>query len=325
VTLEPVEPLAGRADRILLTGVARSGTSWLVRALARSSDTCHYYEPDNVDADPSGRRTPGARGFGPYPVLLPGSDGEPFRPVWDAVFAGRLPRRRGLGLLAARAVSRLPPSIRSPLVHTTSRALTALPGGPARTVVKSIYALFSLDWIADRYQPRTLVLQRHPFNVVASWRELAIPMFDLAQRADIREHFLQPLGLEPIPPDCSELTRIAWHVGLLTTVLGDALDRHPQWLLLDHEDLCVDPIARIHDVFGRLGLPWTPEAKQFLADNNRPGTGFQVSRVAKDQRDRWRSRFTDAEVDEVTAVLSGFPRQGWVRAPTPASGSESDT
>jgi hypothetical protein len=315
------ELLPGRDDRILLVGVARSGTSWLVRALSRSVDTRHYYEPDNVDADPTGVRPVGARGFGPYPVLLPDGNGEPFRPIWDAAFAGRLPRRRGLGLVAARTAARLPNSLRSPLVHTTSRVLRSLPGGPSRTVVKTIYAVFSLDWLVDRYDPRTLVLQRHPLNVVASWRELEIPMFDIAERIEIRRHFLEPLDLAPPPPGASELSRIAWHVGLLTTVVGDALDRHPGWMLLDHESLCVDPIPRIQDVFRRVGLPWTAEAETFLADNNRPGTGFQVSRVAKDQAERWRTRFTDAELREVTDVLAQFPRHGWVRPPAAETGT----
>ena len=90
---EPVE----RGDRVLLVGVARSGTSWVGRAFGRAPHVRFYYEPDNIDADPTGERPAGGRGFGPYPMMAPGQDDTPFSPVWDWVFSGRSPFSNSAG------------------------------------------------------------------------------------------------------------------------------------------------------------------------------------------------------------------------------------
>ena len=86
---------APRRDRVVLIGVARSGTSWLSRAASRARGVRYYYEPDNVDAHPTGAPPPGRRGFGPYPIIDPDDAGTAFTPLWDLVFAGRWPFSRG--------------------------------------------------------------------------------------------------------------------------------------------------------------------------------------------------------------------------------------
>jgi len=303
----------GRADRVLLLGIARSGTSWLGRALATAEGVRFYYEPDNVDADPEGLSPAGGRGFGPYPIIEPGDPYSVFGPLWDTVFVGKLPRLRGWRLNAARALLRMPPRLRDPVIRGTALVASRLPAKHRCTVVKSIYAVFCVDWLVERYQPRVVVVQRNPLNVVSSWRQLNIPLFDVAHRPAIREHYLEPRGFDPPGRDMSELGRIAWHVGFLTTVLGEATDRHPGSLIITHEDLCADPPTRFREVFDGLGLTWTPEVDRFLVDSNRPGEGLQPIRVTSDQPARWRSRLTDSEVAEVADVLARFPRGGWLR------------
>ncbi len=316
--MDPVEALTapgGRPDRILLVGVARSGTSWLGRAMGRAPGVRYYHEPDNVDAESAAAGRAGARGFGPYPIVRGAAAEAAFAPLWDMAFAGRLPRMRGWKLQASRAALRLPRPVRDPLVRQAAGVAARLPGGPQCTVVKSIYATFSVDWLVARYQPRVVAIQRNPLNVVSSWRQLDMPLFDLLERPAIRAHCRDCWGVDASPGDLSPLGRIAWAVGLLSGVLGDAAERHPEWLFLTHEDLCTDPVARFRAVFDRVGLAWSPEVEEFLTGSNRPGEGFAEVRVASEQPDRWRTRLSDAEVEEVGEVLRLFPRQGWLRAP----------
>jgi hypothetical protein len=311
-------PAVRARHRILLVGTARSGTSWLGYAMGRAPGARFYYEPDNVDADPTEANSAGRRGFGPYPLIEPGEDDNTFTPLWDMVFSGRFPFSAGGKQRlrpAARAVLQMPRAIRDPIVRRAATLSTRLPSRPGWTIVKSIYATFSLDWLTQRYQPQVVAIQRHPFNVVSSWRQLKIPLFDLAGRPAMRERFLHPLGIQPPAADASELTQIAWHVGLLTHVLGDAVDRHPDWHLATHEDLCADPSRRIHDIFDRVGLTWTSGVERFLTENDQPGEGLKPVRVTAEQPDRWRQRLSPAEVAEIQDELAKFPRRGWVRQP----------
>jgi hypothetical protein len=287
--------------------------------MAATPGTLHYYEPDNVDSDPTGTRPIGRSGFGPYPIIEPGDNGGQFRALWDAAFAGRLPKvqgiDRGAKLQAVRAVMKLPRAVREPLIDIGSRLLVALPGGPERTAIKTIYGAFSLDWLVNRFDPKVVILQRNPLNVVSSWRELQIPDFDLTYRPALLARYRDRFEGDPLDATASDLTKKAWQVGLLTTAIGDALERHPTWLLVNHEDLCIDPVVRIREVCERVGMPWSAEVERFLDDSNKPGQGLKPQRVTKEQPNRWRGRLSDDEVEEINSVLARFPRRGWIREP----------
>jgi hypothetical protein len=220
-------------------------------------------------------------------------------------------------LAAARLLLRLPATVRDPLVRDLAHALGSLPHSRRRRVVKSIYSPFALEWLTDRYRPLVVILQRHPLNVVSSWREMGLPQFDLATRPGILNRHALPGGLHPPASGASELLRIAWCVGLLSTVLGEAADRHPDWVLATHEDLCADPGGTMRVIAGRLGLAWSAEIDRFLAESDRPGRGLAPVRVTGEQPQRWLARLTPHEAEEVTDMLGRFPRHGWVREPLP--------
>lgn len=64
--------MSPRPGRTVLIGVARSGRrGWDETSGARRVH--FYYEPDNIDADPSGLEPVGGDGLGPYPVIDAGS------------------------------------------------------------------------------------------------------------------------------------------------------------------------------------------------------------------------------------------------------------
>jgi hypothetical protein len=310
--------MEARKDRILVVGTARSGTSWLAKALAQAANASHYPEPDNFDVEHPGKQ-PGYLGIGPYPLLDPGEEPASVTPLWDFIFSGRIPTSRRVQLIAGRRFVRLPRHIRDPVFRLAARTMSRLPGGPTHRVVKSIYIMFSLDWIVERYRPQVVVIQRNPLNVVSSWVKLGISSFDLATRPQIRERHLDRLGVAPPRPAATPLEVAAWTVGLLTTVLAEAVEKRPQWPVILHEDLCVEPRAKFHQVYDDVGLTWTEASERYLVDSDRPGEGLRPVRVTREQPDRWKQRLTPGEVTMIEEVLCRFPSRGWIRRPEEAS------
>lgn len=309
--------VSGRADRILVAGIARSGSSWVIDALRATPGTKCWYEPDNIDADPMGKKPVGSSGFGPYPMISPGDDGGVHKNLWDVIYKGRVPvaRRGNLLMPLAKPLMKLPKPILHPLFRVGTAIFAAMPGGSDRVAVKSVFTAFCLDWLAQQYDLKVVVLQRNPLSIVASWRDLKIPLFDLSTRPRlIKEYGDRYIGDPPKEED-SELTKIAWQIGLVTMAMGDSLDRHPEWLLVDHEDLCVEPVAKFKILCERLSIPWSEGVEHFLDSSNRPGEGFEPIRVTSEQIDKWRKRLTAEEVEEISGVLSRFPRKGWVSEP----------
>lgn len=305
----------GRVGRVLLLGVARSGTRWLATALGHTEGTRLVKEPDNVTA----------HDFGPYPVIDPNAAALHYRALWDLAFSARVPSGEapGWGLRAGRAALRLPRGVRDPLLHRTAQVIAAWPGRAQGVVVKSIYAQFAVEWLLRNYRPKVIVIQRHPLNVVSSWLELGVDGFDLLSRPILRERYLERLGIPQPERSASRTQLTATWVGLLSTALAEHVEHHPEWLLVTHEDLCEEPEASMYRVCMRLGLSWTDDVARFLADSNRPGEGFSNVRVTREQSTRWRQRLTDSQITEIEAVLAQFPQRGWIREPgtVPSAGA----
>jgi hypothetical protein len=312
--LESQGVIPGRADRVLVLGPGRSGTRWLATAMGHAVGTRLVKEPDNVDANPEGRG-PGRLGFGPYP-LIEATDAAPqFRALWDLAFAARVPNQAGWRIAAGRAALRLPRTVRDPLLRRTAQAISALPGRAPHVVVKSIYAPFYAEWLVRNYDPKVVVIQRNPLNVISSWIDVGMHGFDLLDRPVIRERYLDPLGLAAQTGDRTPLQEAARCIGLITMVLAEHVAQHPEWLLVTHEDLCVDPAVRIREVCERAGLPWSDDVRRFLQESDRPGTGFSNVRVTREQPTRWRGRLDDQQVAEINEILGRFPTRGWIRPP----------
>ena len=109
----------------------------------------------------------------------------------------------------------------------------------------------------------------------------------------------------------SVLSRAAWLLGLLTSALKDAVERHPEWHVVAHEDLCREPNERFRALAETIGLAWDPAVDRLLEETNRPGTGYEASRERASLPDAWRSRLSPAQISESMDVLRGFPIADW--------------
>jgi Sulfotransferase family len=309
---------SARADRILVVGTARAGTSWLARSLGQAAHTRYYPEPDNIDSEHDGKE-PGYLGFGPYPVVDPGEAPPSLASLWDFIFLGRIPASRRVQLAAGRRFVKLPRTVRDPMFRLAAKTMSHLPGGPSYRVVKSIYVMFALDWIIDRYNPQIVLIQRNPLNVVSSWMQLGISSFDLSSRPELQERHVSRIGVGPPAPDAPPLDLAAWSVGLLTTVLAEAHAQHPEWPLYVHEDLCERSQDKIRRIYDDLGLTWTEASTRFLQESDRPGEGLRPVRVTSEQPDRWKQRLTSEQATRIQEILSRFPSRGWIRQPAAAA------
>ncbi len=320
---DKLQVVQGRHDRILVAGISRSGSSWVIDALRTTPGTKCWYEPDYIDSDPNGKKPAGSTGFGPYPVIEPGSDGGVHKALWDVVYNGKIPvtRRGNILIPLAKPFLKLPKPILHPLFKLGTKVFTAVPGvAPERVAVKSVFTAFCIEWIVETYDPKVVMLQRNPLSIVSSWRDLKTPVFDLATRPHVLENYRDRYEGDPPKESDSELTKIAWAVGLITTVMSDSLERHPEWLLVNHEDLCIDSPAKFKTLCERLEIPWSESVTEFLKRSNRPGEGLETKRITEEQVDKWKKKLNSEEVEEITEVLNRFPRKGWVRIPSERSG-----
>jgi hypothetical protein len=149
---------------------------------------------------------------------------------------------------------------------------------------------------------------RNPLNVIASWLDLNYQPWPLDTHPALTARYLEELEAPRPQAGWSRIERLAWEMGVLMSALEAGARRNPEWLVVQHEDVCIDPQTRFMQICTEVGLEWSERAERFLNETNQPGTGYVVRRITGDQPDRWRSRLDDQQAAEITAVVSAFPR-----------------
>ena len=303
--------------RVLVAGLPRSGTTWVGEVLGRCTGARYLHEPDNHLVRPEAWWA--KRRLGPYPELRagaahqPGAGGGDYERLWAAAFTGGLrpsPLYAGLQVLQRAGAPRVSGRL-------ASRQLPRPAPGPL--VVKSVHCARSLDWVAELFGPAVVVVERHPFGVIASWRKLGWDDFLDRDPAALR-HSVAVLGVDPPGRRASWLERAAWHYGVLSSYLALAGRRHPEWVVVRHEVLCGGPEPAFGRLAARLGLHFGTEAARFLAASNRPGDGYSTNRLWHEQVDGGRRRLAPAERTLVEATLQRF--SGALPLPAPDAQEE---
>lgn len=304
----------GRVRPVLVAGPPRSGTTWVEQVLGLAANTSSINEPDNDTQVPFALKA--KRTLGRYPLLDPGDEApEDYERLWDGAFAGikyaRNPRwKAGKLLLKLADKNEFRKALCTqvePRLSLKLRAAIALASPPSQespadnVVVKSVHSSFSVSWIAERWQPKVVVVLRHPFNVVGSWAELgwgAGGGCSLFERSLVRQRYLDPMGI-PVPQKgATSIELLTWQIALLTSALEKTAGAHPDWHVVWHESLCLDPITKFKELFYKLGLTWTKEAESFLDS---------TTRVTSAQPGRWRTRLESDQVEKIRRVVSSFP------------------
>jgi hypothetical protein len=304
--------------RILLAGVPRSGTSWTGQAFGVTPGARYVDEPDGF-RDAFAFKV--MMTFGEYANLVPGDVAPEYRRLWAGAFAGGV-RASGPGArfaewtyhragTPARQRARRGDQVSPWLAAALRTAVPPVADTRARHVVaKSVQCPLAVEWIAHEFDPRVVVLFRHPLNTIASWRDMG---FVASGARNPREHAVLTevaaarWGVGPPPVDAPDMAQHAFEFGVLTNALADAVARHPEWIVARHEDLCIDAPTRLRELGERVGLEWDDAADRFVRESDREGAGFATTRVAREQADRWRDRLSAEDVDAIRAVLHAFP------------------
>ncbi len=312
--------------KILIAGTARCGSTWAANVLGRADQSRSVYEPDGPRSDILGAMV--ATRLGEYPVLQPGQRSGWYRLVWDLAFSGGWPWDNvETARAAGRRMVRIPPLMRDYLVAGLAEGTRRVRRGPRNVLVKSVNSAFSLEWIAQRYQPRVLVLRRNPLNVVSSW--VVLNMWSdrpIGQHPAVRERYLAPIGVTAPDNGASAVRIAAFNVGLLTRALRQAAAEHPEWIVASHDQLCIDPETGFRDLTARLGLRWTPAMTDYLRKSDDPSFTVHggtpkfhpnaVSSTTTDSRrdqqaSQFKRRLTPAQADEAREVLASFDLAEW--------------
>lgn len=311
-TALPVTSGAGLVSRgapILVTGMTRSGTTWVANMLDASGDVVYVNEPLNPVHPPG--RSPGllrAPELHRYQYICK-ENGAPWAEAYRDLL--RLRYRPLLELRKNHA-----PSDFARAGRYTWNFLRGRLGGK-RLLIADPFAVFSAEWFSRKYNFQVVVLVRHPAAIVSS-------RMRLRWSADFSELLAQPLLMNgPLAPFRLDVERLAREDGdmleegaVLWRLIYDAVDqlrrRVPEIIVVRHEDLSLDPLGCFAELYGRLELPSGEKAQRAItdatsADNPSELSTSQPHAVRLNSRaavGSWRKHLTEEEIERIRSLTA---------------------
>jgi hypothetical protein len=293
----------------LVTGIHRSGTTWVGKMLAASQEVAYVSEPLNVHHRPGVLRVPTRYWY----TYLCADNQADFLPALRETVGLRYHLGREIGSL--RSVKDVGRMLRDFGWFTRGRLRQA------RALLKDPFAVFSAPWFAGQLGCRVIIMVRHPLPFVSSLKRLGWS-FDfrnlLVQPLLMRDH-LEPYRAEmerqiSAPQDVIDQGSLLWR--MVYAVVDGFRAAYPDFVVVRHEDLSCQPLERFRDLYASLGLDFTPEVQQALAEASQSSNPEELSAqrvhaVKLDSRanlDNWRKRLTEAEVSRIcglTAEVAG--------------------
>jgi hypothetical protein len=247
-----------RVAPILVTGIARSGTSWVGKMLQASGEVVYLNEPLNVRHPPGLLlRKPAAYR---YQCITKDNEAEYLDsflallrlepPFWSALRQGYWP---GDFLRAAK--------------YSKDFLLGRIRG--RRALLKDPLAVFSIPWFSQRLGCDVVAVVRHPAAVVDSHKRLSwrTDFRDLLAQRQLCEDYLGPFVAEmkemlKRPDDMIGNTSLLWRMVYHT--LAEQKKRMRSIEVVRYEDLALDPVLEYQRLYLKLGLSMDDAARQTI-------------------------------------------------------------
>ena len=290
-----MRPPAGKSSSILVTGMPRSGTTWVGRMLFASERLGYVNEPFNLAYSPGTLRIPVDHW---YVYVIPENEHR-FLLNLQELLEFRYPLARELRRCRSR----------TDVQHTLKMWQSSVRSRGRRPLVKEPHAVFSAEWFARRLGSEVVITVRHPAAVVSSWKRLGWS-FDFAhlleQPALVRD-WLGPFEREMEAALASSrdlVDRVALLWRLIYAVVAEYERSFPEFVVLRHEDLSYEPVERFAALYERLSLPFTSEVREAVAasssgDNPRETSienPYATQIASRANLENWKRRLSKEEI-----------------------------
>ena len=302
---------------ILVTGAHRTGTTWVGKMLAASRQTAYLSEPLNLWHRPGVLRTPLQHWY----TYICAENEQAYLPALQETLAFRYHAWQEIrSLRSGKDALRM---TRDWGIFTRGWLLSQRP------LLKDPFAIFSAPWFHDRLGCQVVVTVRHPAAFASSLKRLGWN-FDFGHLLD--QPLLMRDLLEPYRPQMQAMLAtpqdVIGQAGLLWQityqVVAGFCARYPDFRVVRHEDLSLDPLGGFQKLYQALGLDFTPAAQKTILDSSNSENPAEVSQkavhaVRLDSRanlDNWKRRLQPQEIERVRRLTQAtvqhfYPDLAW--------------
>jgi hypothetical protein len=283
---------------ILVTGAHRSGTTWVGKMLAADHNTAYISEPLNV-----------AHRRGVYRANVK----HWYQYITDENEADYLSDFQQLLNFRYHLFAELV-SLRSQKDFLRmGRDLSIFAKGKLlgqRALLKDPFAVFSTPWFAQKLNCKVVITIRHPGGFASSLKRLDWP-FDFRSLLDqpmlMRDHLeADRADMEAMPADdIVGQSALLWRT--IYRSVHSTLSLFPDFKLVRHEDLSLDPVAGYKSLYESLGLTFDDKVRDTILNSSSSENPTELSKkkvhsVKLDSRanmNNWKKRLTPEEITRI--------------------------
>lgn len=294
-------PTLSRIDNrpIVVTGIHRSGSTWVGNVIAKSSAVKYIHEPFN-----------GMCPMGICAIKLPHTymhlsqkNGLDFYPALNNMF--QLKYDLAAGLKAADGFADYLRLAKHSALSLNDRVCKKVP------LMKDPMAVLSTEWLAQTFGAAILILVRHPAAFVSSCYQLGwgFHFENFANQPVLMDTYFRDFKAEiedytQGSYDIIDKLSLLWK--LIYSVVARYQQRYPNWLILRYEDICSNPVTNFDNIFRHCKLEKTAEVSAFIKESTgaaQPKNIFKnihsIKRDTQKQVAIWKQRLSQAEIDRV--------------------------
>ncbi len=289
---------------ILVTGAHRSGTTWVGKMLAANPQTAYVSEPLNVWRR---RGVYGAEVSRWYQYITPENEAA-YLPAFYETLAFKYHLLDEIKSIRSR----------KDFLRMGRDFFTFAQGRirRQRPLLKDPFAVFSAPWFAQRLNCQVVITVRHPAAFASSLKRLNWP-FDfqdlLNQPALMRDYLEQDRAeMEACPPgDVVAQAALLWR--MIYRAVDSMRAQRPDFRIVRHEDLSLDPLGGFKDLYDWLELPFTPQVRETILNSSSSENPTELSTkkvhsVKLDSRaniENWKKRLTPEEIETIRSLTAG--------------------
>lgn len=311
---------------ILVTGSHRSGSTWIGSTIAKEPTIGYIHEPFNPDYYPHqiGRYTARFK----YWFMYISSENEQacLRELEDTL-AFRYKLTPALQELLINKSHREP--IESLRILRECLLCSRHQFFQARPLVKDPIALFSAEWMAEKFEMNVIISIRHPAAFVGSLKvaNWHYPFAHFLEQKLLIEGFLSPFKAEiqdlvdrKSNSDVDEIDQAALLWKIMHYRILKYQEDHPDWLFVRHEDISQDPLKEFETIFDYLNLDYSESLQKIIRQYTSAKDSQQDLKTYSEKASRamdskaniksWQKRLSESEVmrirERVEDIASKF-------------------
>jgi glycosyltransferase involved in cell wall biosynthesis len=294
---------------ILVTGAHRSSTTWVGKMLTANQKYVYVSEPLNIYHRRGVMRAP-VRHW--YTYVTDENQDQLLSSFYETM---SLRYHGWLELTDLRSMKDVGRMLRDWIAFTFGH------NTGKQVMLKDPFAVFSADWFSRRLGCQVVLSVRHPAAFVSSLKRLNWPFQfeDLLAQPLLMRDWLEPFREEMVraqeqPVDIIYQASLLWRI--IYQVVHQYSIRYPEFHIVRHEDLSLQPLQEFKALYDALGVPFTKRVADRIHKSTNPGNPTElplesIHSVNLDSRmnlKNWQKRLTTSEIERVREITENVAR-----------------